>query len=741
MKHKTIAAMFVAALALNVCTVVSAALLSYDHQRKSVVRSTPIFIFHSDEFWLNLHHFLYVLGRAANKTRDASREAVFNAPADQDNGLAGLEPDEQKTWRDGVAAYATGISRKDLVFDEPLPTITSALVRAGHADTLGSEIDPAAAAILTRVAPVYRKGWWSKHQAANKAWQTEIESLSSKFGSEVLSFITKSYQMEWPVAGYDVHIVAYSNWAGAYSTTGNLLVLSSRAPNLKQEYGLETVFHEGMHQWDDQVSQALREQAQKIGKPVPGDLSHGLIFFTAGEAVRRVLPRHVPYAYKSGVWQRRNPAEREALEAIWKPYLDGHGTRDDALAGLIRRLAPDIKSYMQEARDAYKAKDYPALIEAMKNALAMRPNYGPFIYNIGAGYALSGNKTDAIYWLNRLADMGLVYTIEKDADFAQIKDTDEFKAVIKRFEDNAKPIGNSTTAFTVHERGLVPEGIAYDPVEKTFYLGSVYKRKIVSINSAGEAKDFSSESDGLWSVMGMRVDPARRLLWVCTASHSQMINFKESERGVSGIFKYDLETKRLIGKYLLPSQPKPHWLGDLVLNSSGDVFASDSVTPAIYVIDHNKDRLDPFLENEAFVNLQGLAFSADEQRMFLADYLKGIYVIDMKTKAASLLTPASRTTMLGIDGLYYYRGKLIGVQNGVSPNRLVTVSLNDAATEVKAFDVLEANNPAFDEPTLAVISADSLFYIANSQWRLIDDKGKLAADEKLRDPIVLKLKL
>src|SRR5207244_3485935 len=38
-------------------------------------------------FWNNLHHFLYVLGRARNIAPDARREAVSHAPADTD-GLA-----------------------------------------------------------------------------------------------------------------------------------------------------------------------------------------------------------------------------------------------------------------------------------------------------------------------------------------------------------------------------------------------------------------------------------------------------------------------------------------------------------------------------------------------------------------------------------------------------------------------------------------------------------------------------
>src|SRR6185295_12431259 len=80
-----------------------------------------IFVFETDEFWLNLHHFLYVLGRAENKERDTSREAVAGAPADQARGLEKLSAEEQTIWREAVSLYAAGPSKKDLVFDEPHP--------------------------------------------------------------------------------------------------------------------------------------------------------------------------------------------------------------------------------------------------------------------------------------------------------------------------------------------------------------------------------------------------------------------------------------------------------------------------------------------------------------------------------------------------------------------------------------------------------------------------------------------
>ncbi|MGI8919717.1 MAG: hypothetical protein ACR2H6_14075 [Pyrinomonadaceae bacterium] len=295
--------------------------------------TNPIFVFHTDEFWLNLHHFLYVLGRAENKETDAAREAVSGAPADQESGFGALSANEQKIWREAVALYAAGPSKKDIVFDDPMPALTKSLAISGNA------IDPAIQAILLRASPIYRKAWWKKHQDANRRWQKSMAALIKLHGDKVLRFITNAYKLQWPAAGFPVHVSAYSNWAGAYSTTGNLLVLASQSPSLQELYGLETIFHEGMHQWDDQVFAVLREQAIKLNKFFPRGFSHSLIFFTAGEAVRMAVPSHVPYAEKFSVWQRGMAPFRAALEEIWKPYLDGQGTRDETFAALVLKTA------------------------------------------------------------------------------------------------------------------------------------------------------------------------------------------------------------------------------------------------------------------------------------------------------------------------------------------------------------------------------------------------------------------
>jgi hypothetical protein len=64
-----------------------------------------------------------------------------------------------------------------------------------------------------------------------------------------------------------------------------------------------------------------------------------MIFFTADEAVRHVYTDHIPYAVKFGVWQRGIAQFKTPREEIGKPYLDGRGTRDEALAELVKRTA------------------------------------------------------------------------------------------------------------------------------------------------------------------------------------------------------------------------------------------------------------------------------------------------------------------------------------------------------------------------------------------------------------------
>lgn len=288
-----------------------------------------IFRFATDGFWLNLHHFLYVLGRVQAGMADIHRRAVAKAPEDEERGLAELSPKEQALWREAVAIYAEGPSQLDMVFDEQLLKTTHRLKDAESIESL--EIDPNWKAALEKAEPLYRRAWWPEHQAANEAWVEAIEPLLEDHGEAVLVFLIKAYGQTWPEEGYPVQLSGYANWAGAYSTYGHLLVMSSLDDSLRGTLaGLEIVFHEAAHQFDSAVFDELIAAARAEGTRFNRGLDHALLFFTAGEAVRNAVSEYVPYAHAYGVWNRGMKPFLPALEAGWQPYLASEELGDEA---------------------------------------------------------------------------------------------------------------------------------------------------------------------------------------------------------------------------------------------------------------------------------------------------------------------------------------------------------------------------------------------------------------------------
>ena len=298
---------------------------------------SSIFRFEADGFWLNLHHFLYVLGRVEAKMPDIKREAVAGAPADEAAGLKTISDAERQAWREAVSAYATGLSKLDMVFSRPLYEVTNVLRQAPSDRPLtGIQIDPIVAAALERAAPVYRKAWWPRHRESNRRWLQSMQDPLTKFGPQLLAYVTRAYHEPWMPDGFPVNISGWSNWAGAYSTVDSLLVIATLNPGNQGLHGFEIMFHEAMHQWDEEIDGRLRNIAAANRLKFNDLLSHAMIFYTTGEAMKTVVPTHVPYAEIAGIWKGRMGAFKPALDAHWKPYLEGKTTLDEALLALQR---------------------------------------------------------------------------------------------------------------------------------------------------------------------------------------------------------------------------------------------------------------------------------------------------------------------------------------------------------------------------------------------------------------------
>jgi sugar lactone lactonase YvrE len=396
----------------------------------------------------------------------------------------------------------------------------------------------------------------------------------------------------------------------------------------------------------------------------------------------------------------------------------------------------------QAAVRAYEAHDVPAFLRNAREAQRLRPTHGGVLYALASACAMAGDTAAALRALRRFALLGYTADVVADSDLARLRGTPAFDSVRAALDRNAAPLIRGRLAFTLPERDLLTEGIAYDPRSRAFFVGSVRHRKILRVDRGGRVTEFVHPGADLpWAPLGMRVDPARGVLWVATAAVPQSLGFDPGDSLRSGLVRFDVATGVLKGRYPVPDDGRPHALGDVTVTRAGDLYATDSRSPVIYRVRAGSDSLERFVSSPLLLSGQGLALDAAERVLYVADYARGILRVDLATREVRLLDSPDDAVALGIDGLYFDRGDLVGIQNGVAPHRVVRLRLSEGGDRIAAIDVLERARPEYAEPTLGVVMDGELYYVANSQWERFREDGGIEASDRLRPPLVLRLRL
>jgi sugar lactone lactonase YvrE len=392
----------------------------------------------------------------------------------------------------------------------------------------------------------------------------------------------------------------------------------------------------------------------------------------------------------------------------------------------------------QRAGDAAKA------LEGFLAAYPLNPEDDVLVYLIASSYARAGDQKNAILWLDRLAALRSCFP-PLSTSFLPILESDAYKQAEKRLRKAMPRPGRARTAFTVREKDLVPEGIAYDPVEKVFYLSSLYKRKIVRVvagapGAAAAVTDFTSEGqDGLDAVLGLKVDAERRHLWAVSSAEPEMIGYREVDEGRSALLQYDLGTGRLLRKVSTP-RPALHLLSDLVLDAAGNAYATDTLAGGVYLLAHGGKDLETLVPSGALTAPNGIALSADGRSLYVADVVEGVVRVDIATRRIARLPQPAGLWPGALDGLYLHQNALVGILNLINGGRVARFALNEAGDAIAGAEVLECNNPVFDLPTKGVLVGDDLYFIANSQFGSYDGERRLLVD-KLKDIVVLRIPL
>ena len=183
-----------------------------------------------------------------------------------------------------------------------------------------------------------------------------------------------------------------------------------------------------------------------------------------------------------------------------------------------------------------------------------------------------------------------------------------------------------------------------------------------------------------------------------------------------------------------------HVLGDLAIGPLGDVFLTDSNDPVLYRLRPGADSLEP-ITSPFFRSLQGVAPLPNGKTLYVADYSHGLLRVDLATNDVTRLDDAAHTTTIGCDGIAWYTGAIVAVQNGVSPARIMRFVLDSDGRRIIRAELLDRNLPVADEPTIGAVVGREFVYVANSQWEKYTDDGVRKAERPLATSVLLAVPL
>jgi hypothetical protein len=367
-----------------------------------------------------------------------------------------------------------------------------------------------------------------------------------------------------------------------------------------------------------------------------------------------------------------------------------------------------------------------AFIQAeIKNVEGLLPKIvdkGAAWFLLARRYAQLGDQQKAVAMLGKCISLDEGFNPDGVEGFRALAANPGFRDLLEQARHRYPPVHRARVAFTIQEKDLFPEGLAVDSARDTFYMGSEYRRKIIKITKSGKVSDFVRP--GLYDLMpvgGVKVDLADHSVWAATdpgeKHRSELVHF--DQRG------------ELLGRFPIGGTG-PHDLNDLVIRNPTEIFTTDTFANQAYRLDPEAHAFTPLSVPRPLLDPNGITLSGDNNVLYIADML-GVIAVDLRNSAAREVAPGRNNTLAGIDGLYWYKGSLLGVQYGTGTYRVARWQLSPDGLRVASTHVLERGTQLVGDPTTGAILNGKFYFMANTGiYNLKDDR---IVDEKKLEPV------
>jgi hypothetical protein len=391
---------------------------------------------------------------------------------------------------------------------------------------------------------------------------------------------------------------------------------------------------------------------------------------------------------------------------------------------------------LQEAlRSAHASGDataYLAGAHRFRDFLNGSPNS---ILQLMSAEAFAGDMDGALISLTEFVRMGQSNEdVLQAKQFYAMRGSGQYPKIHDAMAANTTSVSVASKAFSLPV--VVPEDIDYDLTTRRFYITSVLNKEILEVDADGHARVFAKAQED-WPMMALKIDVRRRLLWATEVAIDGFTTSPRKDWGRSAVLIYDLKSRRLLHRVEGPAHAA---LGDMTLTADGDAIVSDGDNGGVYRVSRTTLQITR-LDGGDFISPQTSAILPDGEHLLVPDYLRGIGILDLKTKGVTWIPMGGAHDLSGIDGLYLFGKTLIATQNGSSPERVVRFDLDASLSHVESESIVERATPTLGDPTHGVVVGGYFYYLANSGWDALDEHGERKPGMAMRQALVMRTAL
>lgn len=357
----------------------------------------------------------------------------------------------------------------------------------------------------------------------------------------------------------------------------------------------------------------------------------------------------------------------------------------------------DVRGAPAETIDAAEIR---AQMKIAEDLLGKTPDRGAILYFLAVSHATLRETLPAIEQLQKCVALKEGFDPSGDSAFGAIKDSPDFRKIVEQVHKDFPAVNQTKIAFASTDKDIFPEGLEYDLGNDSFYLSSLYHPKILKISADGKTEEFVAASRyTLLPVLGIRMDPADGTIWSNSGSE---------DTGKSDLLHFD-RAGTLLGRYPSEDSSK-HLFNDLVVLRDGTIYLTDTLANEVYRFHTQEHAFTPVRVSRPVLFPNGITLADGGETLYVADQL-GILRIDLEAGTSAEVDPGPHNTVAGVDGLYWHKGSLVAVQNGIGTPRVVAFRLSVDGLHVVKTTVL-ANN--LKTPTTGALKGDDFYFIVNS---------------------------